>query len=52
MWTAIYGVLIDTLGEATGVPLVFVIMGISFIAAALTTLPIRTDRVVAEAGAA
>ena len=52
LWSAIYGVLIDSMGEATGVPLVFVLMGISFVAAALTTLRIRTDQVAAEAGAA
>ena len=43
LWTAVYGLLIDAMGEATGVPLVFVLMGVAFIAAALTTIPIRTD---------
>ena len=50
LWVAIYGVIIDVMGEAVGVPIVFVLMAVAFIAAALTTLPIRTeprDRVVA-----
>ena len=45
LWTAVYGIVIDTLGEATGVPVVFVLMGLAFLGAALTTLPIRTERV-------
>lgn len=44
LWTALYGVVIDTLGEATGVPVVFGLMAVAFVAAALATLPIRTDR--------
>ncbi len=44
LWTAVYGLVIDALGESTGVPLVFVLMGVAFILAALTTLPIRTER--------
>ena len=50
LWVAIYGVIIDVMGEAVGVPIAFVLMAVAFIAAALTTLPIRTeprDRVVA-----
>ena len=43
LWVAVYGIVIDTLGEATGVPVVFVLMGLAFIAAALTTLRIRTE---------
>jgi MFS family permease len=43
LWTAVYGVIIDVLGEPTGVPIVFVLMGVAFLAAALTTLPIRTE---------
>ena len=39
----VYGIVIDRLGEPTGVPLVFVLMGVAFIAAAFTTLPIRTE---------
>lgn len=44
LWVALYGVIIDTLGEATGIPAVFALMGISFIAAALATLPIDAER--------
>jgi FSR family fosmidomycin resistance protein-like MFS transporter len=44
LWTAVYGIVIDTLGEATGVPVVFVLMGLAFVLAALATLPIRTER--------
>ena len=36
--------IIDGLGNATGIPIVFVIMAVSFVLAALGTLPIRTDR--------
>lgn len=43
LWTAVYGLVIDGLGEAVGVPVVFWIMGIAFVAAALATLPIRTE---------
>ena len=44
MWTALYGVVIDALGEPTGVPVVFGLMALAFIAAALAALPIRTER--------
>ncbi len=44
LWTALYGLVIAAMGEAAGVPIVFWIMGATFIAAALTTLPIRTAR--------
>ena len=43
LWVAIYGVIIDVMGEAVGVPIAFVLMTVAFIAAALTTLPIRTE---------
>jgi MFS family permease len=42
--TAVYGLVIGALGETAGVPVVFWIMGGAFVAAALATLPIRTDR--------
>ena len=48
LWTAIYGLIIDALGEAAGVPVVFVLMGLAFVAASLATLPIRTEPVAAE----
>jgi MFS family permease len=44
LWTAIYGTVIEQLGEPVGVPVVFGIMAISFLLAALATLPIRTER--------
>jgi MFS transporter, FSR family, fosmidomycin resistance protein len=43
LWTAVYGIVLSTLGEAAGVPVVFALMGVAFIAASLTTLPIRTE---------
>lgn len=43
LWTAVYGVVIEALGEPVGIPVVFWLMAVSFIAAALTTLPIRTQ---------
>jgi hypothetical protein len=39
----VYGVVIEALGESTGVPVVFGLMAVAFLAAALATLPIRTD---------
>lgn len=44
LWTAIYGVVIEQLGEPTGVPVVFGLMAVAFIAAAIATLPIRAER--------
>jgi MFS family permease len=44
LWTALYGIVIDRLGEPTGVPVVFGLMAVAFLAAALATLPIRTER--------
>ena len=43
VWTAVYGIVIGALGEPIGVPVVFGLMAASFLAAALATLPIRTD---------
>jgi MFS family permease len=43
LWTALYGVVIEQLGEPTGVPVVFGLMAAAFLAAALATLPIRAD---------
>ena len=43
LWTALYGVVIEALGEPTGVPVVFGLMAAAFVAAAVATLPIRTD---------
>jgi MFS family permease len=44
LWTAVYGTVIEQLGEPVGVPVVFGLMAVSFVLAALATLPIRTDR--------
>ena len=46
LWTAVYGVVIEQLGEPTGVPVVFGLMAVAFIAAAVATLPIRAARAV------
>jgi MFS family permease len=43
LWTALYGTVIEVLGEPTGIPVVFGLMVVSFLLAALTTLPIRTE---------
>ena len=40
LWTAVYGAIIATAGEAAGQPLVFVLMAGAFVGAALGTLPI------------
>ncbi len=42
LWTALYGIVIEALGEPTGVPVVFALMAAAFLAAAVATLPIRT----------
>jgi MFS family permease len=44
LWTALYGVIIDTNGEATGLPIVFFVMAATFVLAAVFTLPIRADQ--------
>jgi MFS family permease len=43
LWTALYGIVIEALGEPTGVPVVFGLMAAAFVAAAVATLPIRTN---------
>jgi MFS family permease len=43
LWTAVYGVIIDVAGEATGLTLVFLTMTATFLLAALFTLPIRAE---------
>ena len=47
LWTAFYGTVIDAMGEASGLPVVFVLMAVSFLAAAVTMWPVRDDAVVA-----
>ena len=44
LWTALYGVIIEIAGEASGVPIVFGVMALTFLAAALLTLPIRAEQ--------
>jgi MFS family permease len=44
LWIAVYGVVIDLVGEAQGVPIVFGLMAVTFLLAALGTLPIRADQ--------
>ena len=41
LWTALYGLLIDVLGDQAGLPLVFWLMAITFALAALAVLRIR-----------
>jgi len=47
LWTALYGTIIDATGEANGLPIVFVLMAVSFLAAAVVMWPVRDDAVVA-----
>jgi MFS transporter, FSR family, fosmidomycin resistance protein len=42
LWVAVYGVIVEVAGEATGVPIVFGLMAVTFILAAIATVPIRT----------
>ena len=41
LWTALYGAIIDVLGNRSGLPIVFWLMAVSFVFAALVVLPIR-----------
>jgi MFS family permease len=43
LWTAVYGQIIDVAGEPTGLPIVFVLMAVTFVLAAIFTLPIRAE---------
>jgi MFS transporter, FSR family, fosmidomycin resistance protein len=44
LWTALYGVIIDTAGEVSGLPIVFGVMAATFVLAAAFTIPIRADQ--------
>jgi AAHS family 3-hydroxyphenylpropionic acid transporter len=44
LWTILYGIVIDAAGEAAGVPIVFGIMALTFVLAALGTLPIHAEQ--------
>jgi MFS family permease len=46
LWAALYGLVIDGLGEAAGLPIVFVLMASSFLAAAIVMWPVRDDAAV------
>ena len=46
LWTALYGAVIGVLGETAGLPIVFVLMAASFVAAAIVMWPVRDDAVV------
>ncbi len=41
LWTAVYGAVIATLGETTGLPVVFGMMAMSFLVAALIMFPVK-----------
>jgi MFS family permease len=43
LWVALYGLVIERLGETAGVPAAFALMAVAFVLAALATLPIRAD---------
>jgi MFS family permease len=52
LWTFVYGQITAVAGEAAGLPIVFVLMAVSFVLAALAVVPIREgppQRRVAEA---
>ena len=44
LWVALYGVIIEAAGDAVGLPAVFMLMAVSFVLAALTTLPIHAEQ--------
>ena len=44
LWVIVYGLVIETFGEAQGVPLVFGLMALTFVLAALATLPIHAEQ--------
>jgi MFS family permease len=50
LWTFVYGQITQALGDTAGLPVVFVVMAISFILAALAVLPIHDDPVADRAG--
>ena len=41
LWVALYGLIIKAAGEATGLAIVFWLMGLSFVLAALAVMPVR-----------
>ena len=43
LWVVLYGLVIDAFGNTAGLPIVFVLMAVSFVLAALATLPIHAE---------
>ena len=43
LWVALYGAIIGAVGNAAGLPIVFALMGVTFVLAALGTLPIHAE---------
>ena len=41
LWTALYGTIIEAVGEANGLPIVFVLMAASFLVAGVIMWPVR-----------
>ncbi len=52
LWTAVYGAVIEALGETTGLPIVFGLMATSFVVAAVIMFPVRDPVPVARAALA
>jgi MFS family permease len=44
LWVALYGVIIEAAGDAAGLPMVFALMAVSFVLAALATVPIHAEQ--------
>ena len=44
LWTIVYGIVIEVAGEIAGVPIVFGLMTMTFVLAALGTLPIHAEQ--------
>jgi len=44
LWVAVYGAIIGAAGEAQGLPIAFVLMAVTFLLAALATLPIHAEQ--------
>ena len=43
LWVAVYGAIVEVLGQPTGLPVVFVLMAASFITAAVIMFPVRDE---------
>jgi MFS transporter, FSR family, fosmidomycin resistance protein len=44
LWIALYGAVVDVMGEQTGLTVVFWLMAAAFVAASVAVLPVRTER--------